>query len=198
MPRLDTTAVIVLAAGEGRRMGSPKALMEFDGEAWWRRQQRALATLGVLQVWIVSPQVEAILADADDAPPLRHVGDPEAPPFDSLLIGLQALMQQEVSGVFVLPVDVPCPLRAVWQALAGPDGPTVPVQGERRGHPPFLPWAWVERRILSAGAATPQRLDEVLRGEAVEVQVLDPRVVLNLNTPDDLARYRALFDSEGG
>jgi molybdopterin-guanine dinucleotide biosynthesis protein A len=171
--------------------------MEVAGEVWWRRQQRALARLDLRQIWVISPQVEEALAEADDAPDSRHIGDPEAPPFDSLLVGLRALTQHEQRDVFVLPVDVPCPQRAVWQALCGPDGPTVPANHDVRGHPPYLPWEWATKHILDAGPEAPRRLDHLLRDHAVEIEVVDPRVTLNLNRPADVERYRTLLEEEG-
>ena len=57
MPALDHTRVLVLAAGRGRRMGGPKALMMVEGEPWWMRQRRRIAEVGIPMTWVVSPQV---------------------------------------------------------------------------------------------------------------------------------------------
>lgn len=41
---------VVLAGGEGRRMGRDKALMSFEGEALWQRQVRVLRGAGTQRV----------------------------------------------------------------------------------------------------------------------------------------------------
>jgi CTP:molybdopterin cytidylyltransferase MocA len=198
MPRLEDTAIIILAAGQGTRMGQPKALMEVGGQPWWRRQAQALEALALRQIWVVSPAVEAALAAEDDAPLERQISDPASPPFASLLIGLRSLSGQQPSGVFVLPIDVPCPTRAVLQALSGPSAdPTVPANDDERGHPPYLPWPWAQDHLLDAGDDAPQRLDHLLRQHAIEVEVNDPRVTMNLNVPEDVQDYLDLIEGEG-
>lgn len=59
-----TTAGLLLAAGAGRRMGGPKALIELDGEALVRRGIRLLRAGGC------DPVVVVVGAGADDVRPL--------------------------------------------------------------------------------------------------------------------------------
>ncbi len=59
-----TTAGLLLAAGAGRRMGGPKALIELDGEALVRRGIRLLRAGGC------DPVVVVVGARADDVRPL--------------------------------------------------------------------------------------------------------------------------------
>ena len=63
-------AVILLAAGESRRMGSKnKLLLEFDGEALLRRSARMLAALPGADVTVVlghaADQAAAVISDLD-------------------------------------------------------------------------------------------------------------------------------------
>ena len=89
---------LVLAAGRGRRMGGPKALMQVHGQPWWRLQRERLAAAGVESLWIASPDVAAAWTDIPDAP--RHLTTApaaDAPPhstpeplpmFASLMLGV--------------------------------------------------------------------------------------------------------------
>jgi len=178
----------VLAAGRGTRMGTPKALMRIAGGVWWRRQFDAIAALGYGQLWAVSPRVRTELEKAGNGPRAVEV-DNGAPMFASVWAGLRELRGDPPGGVFVLPVDVPAPSAEVWRALSAQNAPTVPVCGGRGGHPVWLPWAWLERRIDLDTYDPDARLDELTRDGRTEVAVEDKAVVTNLNTPDDVDRW---------
>lgn len=192
--RTARRAVIVLAAGRGRRMGGPKALMTVDGEPWWRVQARRLRDAGCTPIWVVSPEVRAAIAGAPDGPRALVEANPDAPMFDSLRAGVGHLGPRTPERLFVLPVDVPAPGRATWDTLATArsDGVAVPVHAGRRGHPICLAQAWVDRVLRPAFAAPPGpsvRLDGLAAPARTEVPVSDPAVVANLNTPADLATW---------
>jgi molybdenum cofactor cytidylyltransferase len=185
---------LVLAAGRGTRMGGPKALMRAGGGVWWRVQQARLSEAGVKSLWVVSPEVEAAMVAEDDAPPLRAMGDPAAPMFASVVAGVLSLRDAPPRGVFVLPVDVPAAGAGVWAALSRSDVPAAPVWRGERGHPVYLPWGWVASELLAlvdAGGVASARLDRLLEGWVSEVEVDDPGVLVNLNTPADVARWSA-------
>ena len=60
--------MIMLAAGRGTRMGSPKALMSVGGRAWWREQQERLTELRIASLWVVSEQVRRAMGGESGAP----------------------------------------------------------------------------------------------------------------------------------
>jgi nicotine blue oxidoreductase len=180
--------VLVLAAGRGRRMGGPKALMTVDGEAWWRRQERVFASAGVRSLWVVSTVVEEALRSAPEGPAARVVADGDAPMFESVLAGVRALAQAPPAGVFVLPVDVPAPERATLARLAAASPVAVPRCAGATGHPVRLAWGWVREHLL-AGEPAARRLDLLIEPDAASVDVEDDAVLLNLNTPEDLEAW---------
>lgn len=177
---------IVLAAGRGTRMGGPKALMSVRGRAWWRVQEERLERAGVERVWVVSREVEAVMAGEEGAPGRRVIGDSAAPMFASVLAGVG---EARGAGVFVLPVDVPAPGGAVFGALAAGagDGVAVPVFQGKRGHPAALSARWVGARLASA--LPDQRLDALIAEDVVEVEVQDSVVLVNLNTPAEVRAW---------
>jgi CTP:molybdopterin cytidylyltransferase MocA len=62
-----TVAGLVLAAGEGRRLGRPKALLEIDGERLVDRTVRVLLEAGCTPVYVVAGAVP--LADVPSPAP---------------------------------------------------------------------------------------------------------------------------------
>jgi CTP:molybdopterin cytidylyltransferase MocA len=110
----------VLAAGRGWRMGGPKALMSASGMPWWRLQALALDSIGVRGLWVVNREVFAAMgADA----PRAVIADADAPMFESIRTGIAALQAEPIDAVFILPVDVPAPRRAVWESVAAQGAP---------------------------------------------------------------------------
>jgi nicotine blue oxidoreductase len=184
---------IVLAAGRGIRMGGPKALLPVRGRPWWMEQAQRLRAAGVPALWVVNHRVRAAMAGARPPPDL-DIADETAPMFSSLVVGLRTLAARTSMppGVFVLPIDVPAPARAVWEALAGSGAPAAaPVLDGRTGHPVYLSWEYVRIAILPAAESESPRLDELIRSVVSHVPVQDRDVRANLNTPEALARWLA-------
>jgi CTP:molybdopterin cytidylyltransferase MocA len=176
-------------------MGGPKALMPFRAAPWWRAQRTRLDAWHARELWIVSPSVDAAMRNDPDAP-LRLLGDPDAPMFTSLALGLAHFAAGPPGAVSVLPVDVPACTALTHRALRTPtDTPTVPTLAGLRGHPIRLPWPFIATTILPHHAdpawIASARLDNLVRSVAREVAVDDPSVRTNLNTPEDLARWAA-------
>lgn len=187
----ETPHILVLAAGRGRRMGGPKALMEVMGRPWWRWQRQRLSPVGLPEVWVVSPEVrEGIARESSSTamPPLLIEASPDQPMFASLLAGLDAPRVRDGSGVFVLPVDVPAPRPPVWAALAKTDRPAAPRWRGCGGHPLFLPHAWVNDH-LPPMTDPAGRLDRLVAPDLLPVDVDDPSVRFNFNTPADVQSW---------
>ncbi len=102
---------LVLAAGQGRRMGAPKALLHTDGETWVLRAVRTLLEGGCDDVLVVTGAAgEEVEAQLPDDQRVRHV---HAPRWDegmgeSLRAGLDRLVNgSEADAAVVLLVDLP-------------------------------------------------------------------------------------------
>ncbi|MBI5837471.1 MAG: nucleotidyltransferase family protein [Candidatus Eisenbacteria bacterium] len=204
-------ALVVLAAGEGRRAGGPKAWKLVRGRPWLAHQLEALSELRLASIVAVlgEPPPETprgLLAGLRWAINLR----PELGPFSSLQIGLSESPPD--MPVFVLPVDVPVPGLPVFEALCGafhaawkrrvvpaagaaagrrtgsPLLAAVPLFKGRGGHPVLLA-AEACGELLRMDVASPgARLDVWLRSQGPRITRLetgDERVVTNLNTAKD-------------
>lgn len=194
--RSGSGVVVVLAAGRGTRMGGPKALMVVAGEAWWRTQARRIEATGRRALWVASPEVAAAIGRCAGATALA---DPDAPMMTSVLAGLAAipaLPGPAAHACFILPVDVPCASRAVFDAIeteAMACGVAVPRYAGTRGHPIAMSLAWARAHVRSDTV----RLDELTAAFRREVGVNDADVVCNLNTPQRLREYEERLAARG-
>jgi molybdopterin-guanine dinucleotide biosynthesis protein A len=170
---------ILLVGGASIRFGSPKALADFRGATL---AERAWAVLGEacgerLAVGKQSDELELPFAVLDD-------GTPERVPIYGVLAGLRAAPTELC---VVLPVDCPLvtadALRALAEARAVPQ--TGPLPGAyERAHIPEL-----ERRIAEA--------ELTLRGVNQNVLELDEKLLVNVNTEDDLLRISEVVAGRG-
>jgi len=183
-------AGIVLAAGEGSRIGLPKAILRIDGEPLAARASASLADAGISPIRIVigcrhEEVLEALPIEKDVVVNKGwHAGQ-----FSSLRAGLETLDAD--SWVVVLPVDTIGVLSETVTLLieAADDrfDAVVPTYDGRRGHPVLLSPPLC-RHILALDAAA-SRLDRIL-GEAktLALPVDDRAILTNINTPEDFDR----------
>jgi CTP:molybdopterin cytidylyltransferase MocA len=202
----ESAPVVVLAGGRGARLGTPKGLVLVHGAPWIERQLERLSECGRTRAIVVFGHAfeehAAALpwVGAAFARPLPLLGlkvevarndAPERGPFSSLASGLSRVPAG--GAAFVLPVDVPCPGQATWDALAAalvpPALAAAPTREGRGGHPVLLGAALIARLRAVPLDAADARLDLQLRalapGELARVETEDVRAVTNLNTPED-------------
>ncbi|MBM4342152.1 MAG: nucleotidyltransferase family protein [Deltaproteobacteria bacterium] len=183
----EPVAGVLLAAGQGRRAGGPKALKTVDGQPWWRVQASAMvAELGCV-VAVLHPDAWPE-ADGPLLGCIAVTGNPEAPQLASLQLGLALL---PIGAALVLPIDCPWPGPAVAAALADLSAqtdalavvPAVESHGQlRRGHPVWLSGPAVAA-VLALDPAT-DRLDHWLAAQGDQVATVDvgePAVLANFN-----------------
>ncbi|QCQ17353.1 nucleotidyltransferase family protein [Microbacterium sp. RG1] len=139
MPQ-PAVAGLVLAAGAGRRFGSPKALARTpDGHSWLALAVGALRDAGCLPIYVaVGASLDQVLplvpADAEPVP----VPDPTQGMSASLRAGLDAAQDSDAVAVAIITVDTPdLPAAAVQRVTAAVDAASLvqAVYGERPGHP---------------------------------------------------------------
>jgi CTP:molybdopterin cytidylyltransferase MocA len=181
---------VILAAGRSSRMGEPKALMHLGG----RRVIDALlnayrsAKLTPLVV-VASGAVLEALREVEDLDLV--VGDPEQPMIDSVALGIEALLSAapSVRCAVIQPVDAPFTTPEMISALTGGDDRTARVlcHDGKPGHPILLP-----RGLFDAAQDRPSGgLRELIGQHDLEiVDWPDDRVLADLDTPEDLARWR--------
>jgi molybdopterin-guanine dinucleotide biosynthesis protein A len=193
--RLANVAGAVLLGGAARRMGRDKARIALGGVALATRVARVLAGI-----------CEELLLVGGDPPaeaPGRRVADPEGPACGLRgLVG--ALAAASAERVLVVAADLPLVRPELLLALVAWPGADAVVPRPREGSQPLCalyrrePVLRVARERLAAGALALQGLVAAVAASFLEPEdlaPLDPRgaALLNVNTPEDLARAEALL-----
>ena len=175
-------------------MGEPKALLSIDGRTFVRRILDTLRDAGIDEcVVVVRPDADALEREVSRAGYGRAIvnTDPTRGQLSSLVTGLDAIDHPRVVAALVTLVDVPLvPAAAVRALLARVPQASAPILRAtcdgRHGHPVIF-----KRELFDAlRAADPSSgAKAVLRTHTIEdVEVGDPGVVEDVDTPDDYRR----------
>ena len=192
-------SAILTAAGESTRMGRPKPLLPWHGATLVEHGVRSLSEAGADEVVVVLGHEADEIAPLVDASGGRWVINPDyrRGRTTSIKAGLRAV-SAEADVIVLLSVDQPRPselIAAVLRAHLEGDAPiTTPRYQGRGGHP--LVFSSALKPELEAISEEGQGLREVFeahRGEAREVQIEDPIVRLDLNTPEDYEDARRRY-----
>jgi molybdenum cofactor cytidylyltransferase len=190
-------AALILAAGESRRMGSPKALIPYHGLTFVEHLLAAtrLPRIGETRV-VLGAGAEEIRGRLPVKDSQIVINDAwESGPLTSIQAGLRSLPEDGVEAALICPVDHPLvTLRLIGAIVAAFDRSgkaiVLPTYLGRRGHPVLFASRLFSELMgapLDVGARAVVRAH---RGEIEEVPTEEEGVVLNLNDPEALARLR--------
>jgi molybdenum cofactor cytidylyltransferase len=186
---------VVLAAGEGRRMGGPKALLRLGDRSFLAHVAARLSRPGVAGVLaVLGHQAARVRAESglpEDVQVVENDRYPEGM-LSSVLCGLLAAERAGAEAVLLHPVDHPLVATAtvdrVIRALEEGARIAVPSWEGRRGHPGgFAAAAFSALRAADprtgARAVLAAHLDWLVHVEG------DAGCVRGIDTPDDYARW---------
>ena len=189
-----SVVAILLAAGEGRRMGLPKALLTIEGSTFLARVALVLARPGVASVVaVLGHQASRVAAEASLPSSVAVVENPRWA--DGMLTsvhrGLDEAETRGADAVLLHPVDHPlvdpATVDRVLEALSAGAVVAVPSYQNRRGHPGgFAAAAWPALR-----AASPERGARAVLADHPDWVVHvpgDPGCLTGINTPEQYAR----------
>jgi molybdenum cofactor cytidylyltransferase len=182
---------IILAAGEARRMGHPKALIEHEGgRSFLQSLASTFGKAGCAVLGVIGKDAEAV---RDQHPSVNLVESPrwQDGPMASIKAGLAAALEEAADVVLLHPVDMPAvrasTLKTLLKAMGDSDEGLRPEFEAAQGFPVLLSRAAAERLMGSDVA----QLDAALQAVKLRrVLVKDPGVVVNINTPET---YERLF-----
>jgi molybdenum cofactor cytidylyltransferase len=199
---LPVVAGIILAAGASSRMGNTKALLSAHSRTFVSRSARTMISGGVDTVIVVASvaadRIRAALATELPGHPIAVVENPNwtSGQLSSLIVGLDVVAAGLAAGALVCPVDMPLfsagTVARVIEAFRTTGALVVrPASGGRHGHPVLFSRALFDE-LRGADPETGAR--PVVRAhvaQTVDVEVDDPGAFIDIDTPEDYARWIA-------
>jgi molybdenum cofactor cytidylyltransferase len=188
------SAGLILAAGESRRMGFPKALLRYGEETFLDRLAGLFAARCSPVIVVLGAEAERIRASVGPTgrPAATFVVNPDwaRGQTTSMQCGLRAV-PPEADGVLFTLVDHPAVAPATIDALLVKPSAMlrVPRYHGRRGHP-----IWFSRAIVPEFLALPETgaARDVVRSRAAQTEFLDvddPGILADIDNPE---AYRGL------
>ena len=169
---------IILAAGASKRLGSPKALVEIDGQTLVELVYNKLQSAGVSVTVITRNSLKTKIQDL--LPNVRIIVNPNPG------LGRTGTIQYGIESIgikplLIVPVDRPGFSLDTVKLLCDCDNTTIPVYNENGGHPIAISTQDCES-ILQAEPDTPLR--EIISPDRITVE--DPHLHLNIDTEGDV------------
>jgi molybdenum cofactor cytidylyltransferase len=185
-------AGLILAAGESRRMGSPKALLRYGNETFLDRLVGVFAARCEPVIVVLGAAADEIRARAVRPAAFVVNANYTRGQTTSMQCGLRAV-PAEADGVLFTLVDHPAVTAETIDALTGPaiaPGPLLRVprfQG-RRGHP-----IWFGRLLIAEFLALPETAAarDLVRAHAGETEFVDtgdPGILADIDDPEAYRR----------
>jgi molybdenum cofactor cytidylyltransferase len=195
-------ASVILAAGASRRMGTPKALLDYRGETFLDRLIRVLGNATDPVIVVLGHHAEKIRAGVTNRARFVINPEPERGQLSSLQTGLAAL-PSDAEGAAFIPMDCPAvredTVARLAQAFLTRDPETLLViprykddSGHHRGHPVFAART-IAAEILALPATAQAR--DVIHSYIPRTQYVDVDDRGILTDVDDPAAYRHLLES---
>jgi molybdenum cofactor cytidylyltransferase len=187
-------AAVILSGGASRRMGSPKALVSYQGRPFLEHLLSVTnhPAIGMRRV-VLGPDAEAIsqgIALAPEEIVINHAW--ENGQLSSIHVALRSL-PPDTDGILLCPVDHPL----ISASLVGnlidvffKERPpvVVPSYRGRRGHPVIFAAATYDELLKAPMDQGARAVVWAHKGEVQEVSTTEEGCVLNLNDPNAVAR----------
>ena len=187
-------AAVILSGGASRRMGSPKALVSYQGRPFLEHLLSVTnhPAIGVRRV-VLGPDAEAIakgIALAADEIVINH--DWEKGQLSSIHAAMRRL-PPNTEGMLLCPVDHPLVSASLVSSLidaflASRAPVVVPSYQGRRGHPVIFSAAVYDELLNAPMEQGARAVVWAHKGEVCEVATTEEGCVLNLNDPNALAK----------
>jgi len=202
MGKKNITALI-LAAGYSSRLGEFKPLLRLGEKTLWEWTSELFRRAGIGDIRVVvGHRAEELIPWLEREKPSwvlnpnYHQGM-----FSSVLTGVETI-EKDCEAFFVLPVDIPLvrpqTIRALVAAYREGRGSIVyPVFSGTRGHPPLISTAHVEALRGYSGLGGLRGFLNAQGERAIEVEVADEGILLDVDTRCDYEKLAAKCERRG-
>jgi molybdenum cofactor cytidylyltransferase len=189
-------AGLILAAGESRRMGQPKALLRFRGTTFIQNLVGLFSACCDPVIVVLGHNPEPIRRTIGDSAQIVINTGYLLGQFSSMQAGLR-MLPADVEGVLFTLVDHPDPAPATLAAILSDDAPiSIPSYYGRKGHPVFF-----RKDVIGEFLAlSPEsQANVVSRRHAMETRLVpvdDPAILDDIDDPETLRVFRERIERE--
>lgn len=198
-------AAVVLAAGQGSRMGGGKLLLPLGDTTVIERAVQSFLDTQIADITVVVGNYALALQHALRNYPVRFAfnPDPQSEMIDSIRCGLRALDPNGMDAFLVTPADMPLiqpeTIRRVVTALLQSDKSiAVPTYLGRRGHPIAFHRSLYERVLTFQSHQGIRPLVHGHPEQVLLVEVEDEGVVMDIDSWDDYRKALQIWMKRKG
>jgi len=208
MSRSESFGGIILAAGESSRMGRDKALLSWPPAAENQIPSKDTFLSAAIRSLAPSTDFVAVVTGKNEAAltPIAYANgasiltnpDPNRGQFSSLQIGLREVLNRGRDAAIITLVDRPparpVTVQALRDALEGASREiwaVVPEFSGKHGHPYVVGREMIEKFLQAPATGNARDLEHQFQDRIQYLDVDDPFVALNINTPEDYAALLA-------
>jgi molybdenum cofactor cytidylyltransferase len=186
---------VILAGGKSTRFGAPKVLQSFRDTPFLLCITRPLLQAGVENITLVlGHQAEQLISAVPEVEKLQIIINKnyEAGQFSSIQAGMKGV-PDSLAGILLCLIDQPHIRPATYRTVLDEARRVakkvwIPTYRSKQGHPVYLP-GWLLAEIKRQPASISLR-DLLFRfaNEIEKVEVNDPGILEDMDTPEDLQR----------
>lgn len=188
-------AAIILAAGDSRRMGSPKALLSFSGATFIDHIMQQVKIAGFRPVVSVLGKSAGQILKQSSISSIEYVinPDPRKGMLSSIQTGLKHL-PESAAGFLLLLVDHPFVQQSTLRALIEtarnqPGRIIIPRVAGKHGHPVYFDRVFFQDLLNLPAGQSARDVIQKNSGSVIYLDVNDDGILKDIDTPQELEKY---------